>query len=30
LLDARGDLVALVGWSDEISAGWRLLRVFKE
>jgi len=30
LLDARVDLVALVGWSDEISAGWRLLRVFKE
>ena len=30
LLDGRGDLVALVGWSDEISGGWRLLRVFKE
>jgi tRNA pseudouridine55 synthase len=31
LLDARGDLVALIGWNDEIpGGGWRLLRVFKE
>jgi hypothetical protein len=30
-LDARGDLVALIGWNDEIpGGGWRLLRVFKE
>jgi tRNA pseudouridine55 synthase len=31
LLDARGDLVALIGWNEDIpSGGWRLLRVFKE
>lgn len=31
LLDARGDLVAVIGWSDDIPGdGWRLLRVFKE
>jgi tRNA pseudouridine55 synthase len=31
LLDARGDLVALIGWNEEIpGGGWRLLRVFKE
>ena len=31
LLDARGDLVALIGWNEEIpGAGWQLLRVFKE
>ena len=31
LLDARGDLVALIGWNEEIpGGGWRLLRIFKE
>jgi tRNA pseudouridine55 synthase len=31
VLDARGDLVALIGWNEEIpGAGWQLLRVFKE
>lgn len=31
LLDARGDLVALIGWNEDTpSGGWRLLRVFKE
>ena len=31
LLDARGDLVALIGWNEDIpGGGWRLLRVFKE
>ena len=31
LLDARGNLVALIGWNEEIpGAGWQLLRVFKE
>jgi tRNA pseudouridine55 synthase len=31
LVDARGDLVALIGWNEELSGGgWRLLRVFKE
>jgi tRNA pseudouridine55 synthase len=31
LLDARGDLVALIGWNEDIpSGGWRLLRVFQE
>jgi tRNA pseudouridine55 synthase len=29
VVDARGDLVALVGWSEE-THGWRLVRVFKE
>jgi tRNA pseudouridine55 synthase len=31
ILDARGNLVALIGWNEEIpGAGWQLLRVFKE
>jgi tRNA pseudouridine55 synthase len=31
LLNARGDLVALIGWNEEIpGGGWRLLRIFKE
>lgn len=31
LVDGRGDLVALIGWDEEIpGGGWRLLRVFKE
>ena len=31
LLDARGDLVALIDWNEEVpDGGWRLLRVFKE
>jgi tRNA pseudouridine55 synthase len=31
VVDARGDLIALIGWSEEIlGGGWRLLRVFKE
>jgi tRNA pseudouridine55 synthase len=31
LLDIRGDLVALIGWNEEIpGGGWRLLRIFKE
>ena len=31
ILDARGNLVALIGWNEEIpGASWQLLRVFKE
>jgi tRNA pseudouridine55 synthase len=30
LLDVRGDLVALIGWNEDTSGGWRLLRVFKD
>ena len=31
IVDARGDLVALIHWNEEIPAGgWRLLRIFKE
>ena len=31
IVDARGDLVALIRWNEEIpGGGWRLLRVFKE
>ena len=31
LLDARGNLVALIGWNEENpGVGWQLLRVFKE
>jgi tRNA pseudouridine55 synthase len=31
ILDARGNLVALIGWNEQIpGAGWQLLRVFKE
>ena len=31
IIDARGDLVALIGWNEEIpGGGWRLLRVFTQ
>jgi tRNA pseudouridine55 synthase len=31
IVDARGDLVALIRWNEEIpSGGWRLVRIFKE
>jgi tRNA pseudouridine55 synthase len=31
ILDTRGNLVALIGWNEEITgASWQLLRVFKE
>jgi hypothetical protein len=31
IVDARGDLVALIRWNEEIpGGGWRLVRIFKE